>query len=147
MGEDNGMYDTILYVSKVRIEEVSKDDVIALCSPDDLGKDAVLVPTDITGAGAEFPKTCDPEEILVKLSPKEAVEGMIKALAHFETSKKDFKESERPLEMTVKDMDDYEEPGAGGEEDAEEEEQEESEEEDAEEDEDDEPKSKKAKKA
>lgn len=159
--DDDGKYDTILYVSKTRIEEwkkklgadagaaVTKEDVIAVCNCEDLGKEAVLVPTDIAGAGADFPQTADPEEILEKLAPKAALEGMIKALAHFETTKTNFKEKERPIEMTVADMDDYEEPGAdGGEEGAEEEEQEESEEEDAEEDdEDEEPAKKKAKKA
>lgn len=158
---DNGMYDTILYVSKTRIgewtkklaadanTEVTKDDVIAVCNCEDLGREAVLVPTDIAGAGADFPQTADPEEILEKLAPKVALEGMIKALAHFETTKLNFKEKERPIEMTVADMDDYEDGQGGEEEGAEEEEQEESEEEDAEEDDDEaeEPSKKKAKKA
>eukprot|EP00929_Paragymnodinium_shiwhaense_P019009 TRINITY_DN13096_c0_g1_i1.p1 TRINITY_DN13096_c0_g1~~TRINITY_DN13096_c0_g1_i1.p1 ORF type:complete len:169 (+),score=85.70 TRINITY_DN13096_c0_g1_i1:74-580(+) len=153
-------YETILYVSKTRIEEwqkklsankgaeVTADDVRHLCDPEDLGRDAVLVPTDIAGAGKDFPNSCDPEEILEKLSPKAAVEGMIKALAHFETTKKKFKADEVPIEMTVADMDDYNFGEEGGaEEGGEEEEQEESEEEDAEEDEVEEPKAKRAKKA
>jgi len=150
--DDAGLYDKILYVSKSQLEmfeqrlqadskaAVAKEEVIKLLEPED--PEAVLVPCDISGASKDFPGSPEAEEILAKLSPLAAVHDIIKAHAHFQTAKKNFKDKECPIEMTVGELsealgeDEVPMEGEGGDEEGGEEEQPENSEEEDGEDED-----------
>jgi len=167
MALEGDEYESILYVSKDRLEElrtklkdgkeVTKEDIEGLVEPEDLGKDALLTPVDVGDAGEGFPATTDHEEILEKIGPKEAAEGILKASVKWETTKQKFNDEERPIAMTVgdwlKELENYEilEDEGGEEESLVDESDEEEDEDDAkeeeEEDEDEGPASKKQKTA
>mmetsp|Transcript_60276 Transcript_60276/g.194097 ORF Transcript_60276/g.194097 Transcript_60276/m.194097 type:complete len:173 (-) Transcript_60276:123-641(-) len=142
---DSEAYDAILYVSKDRLEELTKklkdgkgDEITQKCVeglmyPEDLDDEKLLVPVDISGEGEDFPM--EAEGLVKKEGAKAAVEAIVRSAELFEKDKGKYKEDERPIAMTVGEwlaeiaVDDEGEDG-------EEEEQEESEEEDGEDNED-----------
>merc|ERR1712146_482223 len=158
MMPDSNLYDKILYVSKKHFDSVSKlvksgkeistDMIDNLMVPTDLPNDSVLVPIDVSVEA--FGEVYDGhEDLMEEIGAKGVAEAVIAGMELFEKTKLDFKESERPIAMTVGDWKQV--PGDTDDEDEEDEddeevedageegEEEEGEEEDAEEDEEDEP--------
>merc|ERR1712178_442238 len=124
-----------------------------LMVPTDLPNDSVLVPIDVSveafGEGYD-----GHEDLMEEVGAKGVAEAVIAGMALFEKTKLDFKESERPIQMTVGDWKQV--PGDTDDEDEEEDEdddeaedagEEGEEEEGEEEDEEAEPAAKKAKTA
>merc|ERR1719361_818760 len=103
--------------------------------PEDLEDDKLLVPVDVSCEGDGFAMTY--EELVEKKGAQGAAEGIVRAAEHFMKTKKNFKEDERPIEMSVADwlvqvnMDDDGEGEGEEEEDGEEELEEDPEEEEA----------------
>jgi len=132
MALEGDEYENILYVSKDRLEElrtklkdgktdVTKEDIEGLVEPENLGEDALLIPVDVGDAGEGFPATTDHEEILTKVGPKQAAEGILKASEKWEKTKEKFSDDERPIPMSVgewlKELENYEvDEDEGGEE-------------------------------
>mmetsp|Transcript_70375 Transcript_70375/g.111158 ORF Transcript_70375/g.111158 Transcript_70375/m.111158 type:complete len:156 (-) Transcript_70375:47-514(-) len=103
-------YDKIVYVSKVRLQELKKkmngkskgaditsEDVKGLMYPDDLDDESLLIPVDVTGE--ECPTSC--EELVEKVGALGAVKAMVNAADFFEKNKKKFSTEQLPLPMTV----------------------------------------------
>mmetsp|Transcript_128383 Transcript_128383/g.371580 ORF Transcript_128383/g.371580 Transcript_128383/m.371580 type:complete len:173 (-) Transcript_128383:82-600(-) len=113
MVDDDKLYEKILYVSKDRLESLTKKlaggkakdkdvtakDVEELMYPEDLDDDKLLVPVDVSKSGDDFPSTH--EELVEKFGPKKAVEAIIAAAAQFEAGKSRFKKNQLPVPMTV----------------------------------------------
>mmetsp|Transcript_4377 Transcript_4377/g.10159 ORF Transcript_4377/g.10159 Transcript_4377/m.10159 type:complete len:156 (+) Transcript_4377:94-561(+) len=103
-------YDKIVYVSKVRLQELKKkmngkskgaditsEDVKGLMYPDDLDDESVLIPVDVTGE--ECPTSY--EDLIEKVGALGAVKAMVNAADFFEKNKKKFSTEQLPLPMTV----------------------------------------------
>eukprot|EP00928_Gymnodinium_smaydae_P078246 TRINITY_DN61_c1_g2_i1.p1 TRINITY_DN61_c1_g2~~TRINITY_DN61_c1_g2_i1.p1 ORF type:complete len:177 (+),score=69.98 TRINITY_DN61_c1_g2_i1:53-532(+) len=98
----------IFYVCKKALEsirqklkkgdEVTKDCVDELAFPDKLADDEIMVPVDMCGAGGDFE---DVEQMIESLGPKGAAEAFVKAADHFEKTKENTPEDERPQSMTA----------------------------------------------
>lgn len=162
---DSNLYEKILYVSKERLDAVTKSlksgksidkqTVDELMVPEDLPDKSILVPIDISvDAFGEVYE--GHEELLDSIGAKGLAEAVIEAAKLFEVNKGNFKATELPIPMTVGewkeqsagDTDDEEDEDAEDADEgdgAEEGEEEEGEEEDAEEDEAEEPATKKRK--
>merc|ERR1719361_1396724 len=69
--------------------------------PEDLEDDKLLVPVDVSCEGDDFAMTH--EELVEKKGVQGAAEGIVRAAEHFEKTQKNFKEDERPIEMSVGD--------------------------------------------
>merc|ERR1711907_469346 len=159
MVPDSPLYEKILYISKERLDSVTKtlksgkevtaEAIEQLMVPEDLSDKSVLVPIDVSvEAFGEFYE--GHEELLEELGPKAFAEAVVEAAKLFEKTKANFKDDERPIPMTIgewkaePDDDDDAEEEEEDEEEAEEEGEDGDEEEDAEAEE---PAAKKAKKA
>eukprot|EP00438_Fugacium_kawagutii_P029703 Skav222843 [mRNA] locus=scaffold1263:123079:134047:- [translate_table: standard] len=105
-------YDKIVYVSKVRLQELKKkvngkskgsditnEEVKGLMYPDDMEDDSVLVPVDVSGEEEGFPTSC--EELLEKVGAPKAAKAMVNAAEFFEKNKKKFSAEQLPIPMTV----------------------------------------------
>merc|ERR1712193_286926 len=112
MAADSAAYDKILYVSKDVLETVTKsiksgktvDNKVIdeLMVPDDSVKDnATLVPVDISEEDVWGEIYDGHEELVEKMGAKGVAEAVIEAAKLFETSKLNFKETERPIPMSV----------------------------------------------
>merc|ERR1719424_1515097 len=112
MMPDSNLYDKILYVSKKHFDTVSKalksgKDITTKCIdslmvPTDLPDDSVLVPIDVSVEA--FGEVYDGhEDLMEEIGAKGVAEAVIAGMELFEKTKLDFKESERPIQMTVGD--------------------------------------------
>lgn len=81
-------------------EEITKDNVEELTSPENLKDDEIMVPVDMRGVGEEFD---DVEQMVGELGPKGTAEALVKAADYFEAHKGQLQEDECPKEMTAKD--------------------------------------------
>merc|ERR1711907_742974 len=78
----------------------SNEIINAMMVPEDLADNAVLVPIDVSVKA--FGEVYDGhEEMVEKIGTKGVTEAVIEAAKLFETSKKNFKDSEMPIPMTV----------------------------------------------
>merc|ERR1711907_487340 len=78
----------------------SNEIINAMMVPEDLADNAVLVPIDVSVKA--FGEVYDGhEEMVEKIGTKGVTEAVIEAMKLFETSKKNFKDSEMPIPMSV----------------------------------------------
>lgn len=80
-------------------EEITKEKVGELTSPENLDDDEVMVPVDMCGVSEKFD---DVEQMVEELGPKGTAEALVKAADNFEAHKDQLKEDECPKEMTAK---------------------------------------------
>mmetsp|Transcript_84054 Transcript_84054/g.265349 ORF Transcript_84054/g.265349 Transcript_84054/m.265349 type:complete len:171 (+) Transcript_84054:94-606(+) len=80
-------------------DEITQDIVNDLAFPDGLADEEQMVPVDMSAAGGDFD---DVEQMVEKLGPKGAAQAFVKAFEHFEKTKDQIPEDERPKPMTAK---------------------------------------------
>merc|ERR1711907_566665 len=110
MVPDSPLYEKILYISKERLDSVTKtlksgkeitsEAIEQLMVPEDLSDKSVLVPIDVSVEA--FGEVYEGhEELLEELGPKAFAEAVIEGAKLFEKSKSNFKDEERPIPMTI----------------------------------------------
>merc|ERR1712137_1344685 len=74
-----------------RGEEITKEKVGELTSPENLDDDEIMVPVDMCGVSEKFD---DVEQMVEELGPKGTAEALVKAADNFETHKDQLQEEE-----------------------------------------------------
>merc|ERR1712232_648103 len=80
-------------------DDISKEILVQLTSPEDLPESDIVVPCDLKGIGDEMD---DLDNMIEALGTKKTAEAFVRAHNYFEEHKEETKEEDRPKPMTAK---------------------------------------------